>query len=240
MIKAAFFDLDDTLCDDTKAWLHCARAAASLGASRLPTINPEELAQAFLKISETYWMSLDYFDETCGPCLHFALPNFGRSSSTIGAPLAGGVAEEMASLYGKMRSTEISLFPDAMTTLATLREHGVKLACITNGLAVTHEEKVIHLGIDAAFDHVLIAGVIGHFKPDARIFQRALDLCECAASDAIMVGDNLTNDIGGAQMAGIRAYWFNPARQNPGEHDPTPDAEISTLSELIDRSELFK
>lgn len=233
MIKAVFFDLDDTLCDDTAAWRECALRAARHGASLNPKIDAERLAESFLSISERYWMSLDYMMETRG-LLELRTGQFRQALHEIGSPRDDQAAIEMARLYGAIRSKDIALFPDVATTLEALRARGMKLACITNGLAATHEAKVVHLGLDSLCDHVLIADRIGHFKPDPRIFERALELCDCAPNEAIMVGDDLIRDVGGAQSAGILACWFNPHRRTRKPSDPVPYGEFSQISEILD------
>jgi len=238
VIKAAFFDLDDTLCDDSAAWVHCAGRAATLAAQRIPGLDVAKLSDRFLRISESFWMGLDYANET-RPLHELRTSQFAEALGQVGVSDRPDIADEMATLYAAIRSTEISLFPDALTTLDVLRGYGVALACITNGLASTHIEKAARLGLYEAFDHVVIAGEYGHYKPDPRIFRRALELCECKPADAIMVGDDLTNDIGGAHSAGIRAYWFNPKRRVRSLETANPDAEIRSLSEILQRSDLL-
>jgi FMN phosphatase YigB (HAD superfamily) len=58
------------------------------------------------------------------------------------------------------------------------------------------------------------------------------------AGECLMVGDSLARDAVGARRAGLRAIWLNrggrqaapPAR---GGNDDAPEAEISSLSQLI-------
>ena len=51
------------------------------------------------------------------------------------------------------------------------------------------------------------------------------------AREAVMVGDWLEADIGGAQGAGLRGVWFNPeGKSRPA--DIVPDATIRRLDEL--------
>ncbi|HEY3329982.1 MAG TPA: HAD family hydrolase [Capsulimonadaceae bacterium] len=210
MIKAAFFDLDDTLCDDSSAWIACARKAAAAGEALVPKeLDLEAVAQQFLAISEVYWTGPEYTTETRS--IHqLRVDQFCEALGNCGVVDVKAPSEAMAAEYSRTRSRDIELFPDALSTLEALRERGVKLALITNGLVSTHVEKVEHLGLEAAFDHVVIADAVGLWKPDQRIFAHALELCGAAPSDAVMVGDNIANDVAGAQDAGIPAFWYNP------------------------------
>ncbi|MNI95178.1 Flavin mononucleotide phosphatase YigB [compost metagenome] len=47
------------------------------------------------------------------------------------------------------------------------------------------------------------------------------------------VGDHPSDDIGGAQRAGLRAVWFNPQGKAWLGEAP-PDAEVQRLSQLPD------
>ena len=54
-----------------------------------------------------------------------------------------------------------------------------------------------------------------------------------APGAAVHVGDHPGDDIAGAQQAGLRAVWFNPAGK-AWEAEKLPDAEIRSLTELPD------
>ena len=52
-----------------------------------------------------------------------------------------------------------------------------------------------------------------------------------SAEAAVHIGDHPGDDIAGAQQAGLRAIWFNPAGK-VWEAERLPDAEIRNLSDL--------
>ncbi len=47
-----------------------------------------------------------------------------------------------------------------------------------------------------------------------------------------MVGDGTTNDIAGAQRAGIRTIWYNPTKRRFPEGAQPPDVVIRKLADL--------
>jgi len=55
------------------------------------------------------------------------------------------------------------------------------------------------------FDAVVLCSDVGVAKPDAAIFQRALERLDVPASRAVVVGDDEVLDIEGARAAGLRA-----------------------------------
>jgi putative hydrolase of the HAD superfamily len=71
-------------------------------------------------------------------------------------------------------------------------------------------------------------------KPHPAIFQRAVDELGVVPGEAVMVGDILEMDIGGAQQAGLRAVWLDArGRGLPNDSLVQPDACIRQLGELL-------
>jgi putative hydrolase of the HAD superfamily len=231
LLKAVFFDLDDTLCDDAAAWVSSANGASEIAQKRLG-LDPGPLAEAFMRRSEAYWMSLAPVTET-RPLLDIRAQQWEEALIEVSGTADTQLAIDLGSDYGRRRSNDIALYPDALDTLAVLRSNGLKLALLTNGVQLTHVEKIKFLKLENEFDYILIADEVGSFKPDPIIFREAAKRCGCTPDEAIMVGDHLRNDIGGAQAAGIAGYWFNPAGRQRQPSDPLPKAEIKSLSELI-------
>ncbi len=120
---------------------------------------------------------------------------------------------------------QLTVFPEAEPMLHALRQHFL-LGVITNGNA-----DVQRVGLADYFHFALRAEDIGIAKPDARLFQAALQRGGVDASAAVHVGDHPGDDIAGAQQAGLRAVWFNPTGK-AWTGDKLPDAQIRSLTEL--------
>jgi len=93
------------------------------------------------------------------------------------------------------------------------------------------------VGLDEYVDDVISSADVGDHKPHYAFFREAL-LREGARGlpldpqRAVMVGDGTTNDIAGAQRAGIHTIWYNPTKRRFPEGAQPPDAVIRKLSEL--------
>lgn len=107
-----------------------------------------------------------------------------------------------------------------------------RLALITNGASDTQRGSIRALGIEQMFDAVIISGEIGIQKPDPSVFRLALSKLRVEAKNAWHVGDNLRQDVGGAQSAGLTGVWLNRAGVARKEHDLQPDYTIRSLREL--------
>ena len=93
------------------------------------------------------------------------------------------------------------------------------------------------VGLDEYVDDVLSSADIGDHKPNYA-FYRAVLLHEGVRGlpldprRAVMVGDGTTNDIAGAQRAGMRTIWYNPTKRRFPDGAQPPDAVIRKLAEL--------
>jgi len=73
-------------------------------------------------------------------------------------------------------------------------------------------DSLVEWGIDDAFEVVVGSGDVGIMKPDARIFQIALERLGVEPSEAVFVDDFIQN-VHGAQALGIAAILFQSREQ---------------------------
>jgi len=123
------------------------------------------------------------------------------------------------------RHENFELYEDALPVLAELRAAGLKLGLVSNSARDVREFAAHHaLDIDAgisSFHH-------GRSKPHASIFRAVLDLLDVEAGAAAMVGDQVADDIEGAQAIGMRAVLLDRDGLHP-EFAP----RITGLAELL-------
>jgi HAD superfamily hydrolase (TIGR01509 family) len=127
------------------------------------------------------------------------------------------------------------LYPDARATLAWAKAAGYRLGLVTNrwfGRALLEPELEAH-GLAGLFDTIVVSCDARYAKPHPEIFRRALADLGVPADAAVMVGDSLRADVGGARRCGLGAVW----KRNRQPHPPTdpetrPDAVVDDLGEL--------
>ena len=98
------------------------------------------------------------------------------------------------------------------------------------------------LGLDvgpfvAALEYAANTEAVVVGKPSADFFQLALDDLGVAASEAVMVGDDIDADIGGAQGAGLTAVQVRTGKYSDSDlaHPTTqPNHRIDSIAELPD------
>ena len=121
-----------------------------------------------------------------------------------------------------------ALYPEVSDTLAALRQRGVTLAVISN-----FDSRLVRildgLGAGSWFADVFVSSRVGYAKPDRQIFDAALGRHGLAPGNAIHVGDSETNDLLGAQNAGLKALLIDRGRQT----DATAPERIASLKEIV-------
>jgi len=126
---------------------------------------------------------------------------------------------------------QLCAFTEVSGVLAQLKRAELQTAILTNGTPVMIESAVNNSGINQWIDHQLSVESVGIFKPDARVYQLAVDSLGVPANRIAFMSSNAW-DAAGAAHFGFNVAWINRYSQ-PSEALPgTPSAMLSTLSEL--------
>ncbi len=126
------------------------------------------------------------------------------------------------------------LVPGAPEALRWCKTQGLRVVLVTNTLTRGDDEvweDWRRFGVADAIDAVVSSHSTGWQKPHRRMFERALDLAEAAADEAVMIGDRLDADVFGASRLGMRTVLRRTAHPQP-EVDVRPDAALDDLTEL--------
>ena len=221
-IQLITFDLDDTLWDVTPV-MQDAEAALrnwlALHAPRLGAVPVEHLWSIRARLLQAEPMLKHRLSELRRRILLLALTDAGYPHSE-----AQALAETGFQVFLSARH-QVELFAEVHPTLEALANR-FQLGVITNGNA-----DVRRLGLADYFQFALCAEELGVGKPDPKPFEEALKRAGIAAAHAVHIGDHPSDDIAGAQAAGMRAIWFNPQGKS-WEADSNPDAQIRSLAEL--------
>ncbi len=121
-----------------------------------------------------------------------------------------GVADHHAeSLYQRVIDPRSwTPYPDTAEVLATLSDHGVRTAVVSN-IAFDVRPAFAAIGADRHVDEFVLSFEVGAVKPDPAIFTTALERLGVAAADAVMVGDSDEAD-GGARAVGCGFILVDP------------------------------
>lgn len=230
--NAILLDLDDTIVTDDavseETWkVVCRRFQPYVG-----ECSSAELYDAIRNTAAGYWGDPGNHSKgrlnlegTRREIVRVALNGIGISDDEL--------ADKLADTYSREKELAVTLIPGAIETLRSFKENGLRLAMITNGGADVQRRKITRFGLDAMFDFILIEGEFGAGKPDARVFNEAINKLHVTASAACMVGDDLVRDIAGAQELGICSIWVDWKGSGLPLHSVIkPDCIVKSLEQL--------
>jgi HAD superfamily hydrolase (TIGR01509 family) len=111
--------------------------------------------------------------------------------------------------------TGIELWDDSIPVVRELRTRGVKTALVSN---CSHSTRGIvdRLGLDEAFDEIILSFEVGLRKPDPAIYREALRRLDVEPDHAVFVDDQ-QEYCDGAAAIGIETYLIDRSG------DATPD-----------------
>ncbi|MET3504167.1 HAD family hydrolase [Halalkalibacter oceani] len=254
MIKAIFFDLDDTLLWDQKSVQSAFDATCQVAAEKYD-IDPKALEKAvreearklyasYETYSFTQMIGINPFEGLWGNFLdedeNFkkmkeVVPGYRKDAWTNGLKALGIEDEafgyELAERFPQERRKHPYVYEESFQVLDKLKKD-YRLLLLTNGSPDLQQTKLaITPELVPYFDHIVISGAFGKGKPDPSIFTHALEKMGIEKDEAMMVGDNLMTDILGASRAGMKSVWIN-RHDKPKSDDVIPDYEIKHLEEL--------
>jgi len=217
-IKAVLFDLDYTLY---KTGLQVSSARQSAVKAMIEAGLEVEQGQALRKLEAIVTKFGPNYDH-----------HYDRLLESYGVKDKERIVAAGITAYHDTKLAYLKPYTDTVKTLLTLRDMGVKLGVVTEGVPVKQWEKLIRLGLSHFFHTVVINKGERKCAPD---FGKALRGLGCVASEAVMVGDRLDKDVSPASEAGLTTvrllkgkYVGKKLKCKPAK----PDYSISTLSEL--------
>jgi len=101
---------------------------------------------------------------------------------------------------------------DAPKVLQRLHDRSLKIGLICNtGRGPGHalRELMRREGVLDYFDATIFSDEVGYGKPDTRIFLTTAKMLGLEPSDILHVGDNIENDVRGAQSVGMKTLLFD-------------------------------
>ena len=125
--------------------------------------------------------------------------------------------------------SNVRLYPDAKKTLRLLKERGLKIGLVTNGLQSDINEILPKVGLQNFFDTVVVIDTLRKMKPDVEVFHYALQKLKTAPSNAIFIGDEIETDYKGAKRSGLTVYLID---RNGKVNDESLN-KISSLDDLF-------
>ncbi|MBX2898197.1 MAG: YjjG family noncanonical pyrimidine nucleotidase [Cyclobacteriaceae bacterium] len=225
--KCILFDLDHTIWDfETNSAATLAELYAQHGLENLGVARFTDFQRVFSEINTSLWARYDAGQITREEIrfhrFRTILAHFGIADEALSMKLS----EE----YVRQSPRKSALMPNALRSLEYLAPR-YPLTIVTNGFEEIQGTKLAAAGITHYFKNVVTSARAGYKKPAREIFDFALAEAGFAPHQAVMIGDNLQTDIGGARNACIDTIFYNPHRV---AHREVVTHEIHDLNQLTE------
>ncbi len=220
MFEFLFIDLDETVLDfHAEERIALCKTFLELGLD--PT---DQVLARYSQINREHWDRLERQEITREQVLvgryHQLLAEYGIDRDAV----------QCARTYEKNLSISHCFLPGAEEALKSLSKR-YKLYLASNGTEYVQVGRIASAGIEPYFQEIFISQRMGANKPSPDYFKACFAKIPGFAVDrALMVGDSLRADIGGAKAIGMATCWVNPKGELSG--DMIPDYQIKALSEL--------
>lgn len=219
MISTLFFDIGETILN------------AEAQQNALAEVHRKVLGDFGFSLTrdEYRWLDQEKIRSFVPSAMHAVTWHFARPDVT----LHDNITRELRSHYDEIRQIESRLYPGVDGLLEKLADdYALGLA----GNAPASVTKLLkELGVLRWLTHTDVSGRIGIKKPDHRFFETVLSNADTKASEAIMIGDRLDNDIIPARQIGMKTIWIRRGRyriMEPRTPDEIPDATVADVREV--------
>ncbi len=138
------------------------------------------------------------------------------------------MAERISKLW--FQYSNLELYPDARETLRLLRQDGLKIGLVTNGLESDVREILPKVGLTGFFDVEIASDTVGEIKPCKEMFLQAITKLSLLPNEAIFVGDSVELDYRGAKKCGLKALLID---RNDSIREEDVE-KIGSLTELLE------
>lgn len=134
---------------------------------------------------------------------------------------------------------KLQLYPGVRETLDALKGK-YPMGIVSNAQSSYAKNELRTVGLLDYFDPIIISGDYGFCKPDASLFQKALEQLNVIPQNVIYVGNDMGHDVFGSKQLGMKSVFF---QSNQGRHrfcGAEPDYIIYQFGELLNAVEFLK
>lgn len=217
--EVILWDVDGTLLNFLKSERYAL--TQSLEVYHLPVT--EEVITRYSVINDSYWKRLERGEMSKKELLRARFEQLFGEFGFKGVPV-----KDFQQLYQRLLGSVCYYMEDSFELCSSLQKL-CRQYVITNGVAVTQRRKLALSGFDRIMEDIFISEELGCEKPSPGFFEAcARRIPGYAKEKTLLVGDSLTSDIKGGNLAGIRTVWYNPEGK-PNGGQASPELEITSL-----------
>lgn len=209
-MKTFIFDLYNTLID-TRTDEHCEKAWLPV----VQMLSERGTKTDWVRLCAEYDRYWKLFGERAVAERKFLYPEcdcvtqFESIARSVGGKFSRQEATEALRRMRRASIVWLRLFDGTLELLDGLHARGAKVYLLSNAQSAFTLGEILEVGLGSKLDGALLSSDCGCRKPDPAFFEMLFDEYDLDKSDAVMVGDDMENDVRGAERFGIRAVWAN-------------------------------
>lgn len=222
MITTLFWDIDDTLLDFKRGEAVAIRQTLS----QIGIAPTDAVVRLYSEINEGLWKRLERGEVTRAEIL------VGRFEALFSSLGVTGDAAAAQDLYFSYLGEQHDFIDGAEDVLDALRGR-YRMYAVSNGTTSIQTRRMAAADLMRRFDSVFLSEEIGAEKPSAAFFDACFaQLPDVKREEVLIIGDSLTSDMRGGEIAGLKTCWFNPhGKEN--YLGVRIDYEIKTPAEIL-------
>jgi FMN phosphatase YigB (HAD superfamily) len=237
LVQGVIFDFDYTLAVPTRALDELMEQGARAAEQYMRGTGMELPDEFWENIVEARRFSQEKSVEEqeehiADDAMSFLLQFFGYPASKMDPD----VLRQVVDIFYAPEMTAWQPAPGAHEMLASLAAAGYKLALIANyNCDRVFQRMLDYLDFRRYFDMVITSAAVEYRKPDAKIFELALERWGLLPYEMVVVGDSLQDDIGGGVTLGALTVQTTFAEAPQVAFDNAQMAETVHADATIDR-----
>ena len=225
MIKAILLDIDNTLLDfnlNAKHSMGCAMEDCGIKYR-------DEYFPVFTRVNNALWENIEK------KVIHREYLKENRFRLVLKELSLDGDGVRVEEIFRKYLHDFAFPIGGAKELLEYLSKK-YKLYAASNAMYTQQVSRLTKANIIGYFEKLFISEAIGHDKPTSSYFDYCfLNMGGISPDQAVMIGDSLSADIGGAKKYGMTTIWFNNGGKNP---DRSEFADF-TVTDLLDITKIL-
>jgi putative hydrolase of the HAD superfamily len=224
MIRAVLFDWYDTLAHVQGEAIIAGRRAMAERAG----VDPERMSELWRDTAEQRMLG----------ALGGLEPQLADLLARLSVVASPALVRELADIDLRSWQDAVSLYPDARTTLETLRTSGYKLGVLSN-CSPEAGAVIERAALDDVFHALALSFRLGVAKPQPAIYHAALEMLGVTAAETVFVADGAFGELDAARALGIVAVLVEQPHQSRAYGASSQwDYRVERLAEvppLVDR-----
>lgn len=228
-LRAVIFDLDNTLCDTTKALNPSFNTCFKFLVNYYPAVSKVE----FNKLHQKVYNKLSRRQKI--PLYSSQALFWHEMFDQLKLEYNPAVIKDLILLLNDELGKNVDLFPGIKPMLQEVKKMNLKTAILSNGPYIGKALRFEYLNLNEYIDILISSDLIRRDKPSPRAFHYVLRKLKVKPEEVVFLGDELVSDIKGASAVGMKTIYnkWNGQKLNGEDKSIKPDYVVTKPQQVV-------